>query len=197
MKPRPRTIVAGDKTFMATKAKEKNEAETAPEQAPDGPLLDLTADSVKKMLRLAKKRGYEGFVAAQDELSLTERKIEKTLIPSLKRNGISLVPYFPLGGGALTGKYRKGQALPEGSRHASADNRFLGPNWDKIEALHDFADKRGHTLLELAMSWLACQPIVASIIAGATRVEQLDLNAKSVNWKLTDEEMAEIDKITA
>ena len=146
---------------------------------------------------VAKKRGYEGFVAAQDELSLTERKIEKTLIPSLKRNGISLVPYFPLGGGALTGKYRKGQALPEGSRHASADNRFLGPNWDKIEALHDFADKRGHTLLELAMSWLACQPIVASIIAGATRVEQLDLNAKSVNWKLTDEEMAEIDKITA
>jgi len=145
----------------------------------------------------AKTLGVEGFVAAQDEYSLIFRQHEATLFPTLKSHGLSLVPYFPLGGGALTGKYRKGAPLPAGARHKSADNRFLEPHWDTIEALHAFAAKHGHTLLELAMSWLACQPLVASIIAGATRPEQVAANAKSVDWKLTTAELAEIDRITS
>jgi aryl-alcohol dehydrogenase-like predicted oxidoreductase len=107
------------------------------------------------------------------------------------------VPFFPLGGGALTGKYRKDASLPEGSRHTGGSSRFLDPHWDTIEALHAFADKRGRTLLELAMSWLAARPGVATIIAGATKPEQVEANAKSVGWKLTAGEMAEIDRITA
>ncbi len=119
------------------------------------------------------------------------------LAPALAKLGLVLVPYFPLGGGALTGKYRKGAPLPAGTRHKDATSRFLEPHWDTIEALHAFADKRGHTILELAMSWLACNPLVASVIAGATKPEQVAANAKAVEWKLTAAEMAENDKITA
>jgi aryl-alcohol dehydrogenase-like predicted oxidoreductase len=144
----------------------------------------------------AKSLGVPGFAASQDELSLTARKVETTLVPTLRKHRLSLVPYFPLGGGALTGKYRKGKPLPHGSRHgASGSTRFLEPHWDTIEALHAFAEKRGRTLLELAMSWLAAKPYVASIIAGATRPEQVVANAKAVEWKLSAAEMAEVEKI--
>lgn len=145
----------------------------------------------------AKKLGVEGFVATQDEYSLIERSIEKSLLPALKRLNLALVPYFPLGGGALTGKYRKGAPLPEGTRHTSGSDRFLKPHWDTIEALAKFAEGRGHTLLELAMSWLAARPLVASIIAGATKPEQVETNAASVGWKMTPAEVAEIDRLTA
>ena len=107
------------------------------------------------------------------------------------------MPYFPLGGGALTGKYRKGKPLPAGSRHKDGSSRFLEPHWDRIEALAEFAEERGHTLLELAMSWLARRPLVTSIIAGATTPEQVEANARSVEWDLTAAEVAEIDRIAA
>jgi aryl-alcohol dehydrogenase-like predicted oxidoreductase len=110
--------------------------------------------------------------------------------------GISLVPYFPLSGGALSGKYRKDKAFPSGTRLAE-ESRFVKPHWDTIERLSTFAEARGHTLLELAMSWLACKPLVASIIAGATRPEQVEANAAAVGWKLSAEEMAEVDRLTA
>jgi aryl-alcohol dehydrogenase-like predicted oxidoreductase len=145
----------------------------------------------------AKKLGIPGFIATQDEYSLIARQYETTLAPALAKLGLGLVPYFPLGGGALTGKYRKSAPLPEGTRHASGSSKFLDPHWDRIEALHQFAETRGHTLVELAMSWLAAKPLVASIIAGATRPEQVDANVVSVNWKLTPAEISEVDKITA
>jgi aryl-alcohol dehydrogenase-like predicted oxidoreductase len=145
----------------------------------------------------AKKLGVEGFVATQDEYSLIERSIEKSLLPALKRLNLALVPYFPLGGGALTGKYRKGAPLPEGTRHTGGSDRFLKPHWDTIEALAKFAEGRGHTLLELAMSWLAARPLVASIVAGAIKPEQVETNAASVGWKMTPAEVAEIDRLTA
>jgi aryl-alcohol dehydrogenase-like predicted oxidoreductase len=144
----------------------------------------------------AKQLGVEGFVATQEEYSLTERGIEKDMLEVIRRTGLGLVPYFPLGGGALTGKYRKGQPLPAGSRLSGGSDRFLAPYWDIIEKLHDFAETRGHTILELAMSWLASRPNVASIIAGATKPHQLEANAKSTGWKLTAAELAEIDRIT-
>jgi aryl-alcohol dehydrogenase-like predicted oxidoreductase len=159
---------------------------------------NFDASQLESAADAARAARVPGFVASQDELSLTARKIEKTLVPTLQKLGLSLVPYFPLGGGALTGKYRKHKPLPQGTRHGAAgSSRFLDPHWDTIEALHAFAEKRGHTLLELAMSWLAHKPTVASIIAGATRPEQVVANARAVEWKLSPADMAEIEKIAA
>jgi aryl-alcohol dehydrogenase-like predicted oxidoreductase len=148
----------------------------------------------------AKRLNVAGFVATQDEYSLLERSIEDALLPVLETHRLSLVPYFPLAGGALSGKYRKGQAMPEGARLTNAPSgadRFLGGGrHDKVEALVAFAESRGHTLLELALSWLAARPQVASIITGATKPEQIELNVKAAGWKLGAEDMAEIDRIT-
>ncbi len=142
----------------------------------------------------AKAVGVAGFVAAQDEYSLLHRDHEMALFPAMQTLGLSLVPYFPLSGGALSGKYRKDKTFPAGTR-LTAESRFVKPHWDTIEALAAFAEARDRTLLELAMSWLAAKPLVASIIAGATRPEQLEANAGSVGWKLSEEEMAEVDRL--
>ncbi len=144
----------------------------------------------------ARTAGVQGFVAAQDEYSLLHRSHETGLFPALGKLGLSLVPYFPLSGGALSGKYRRDKTFPAGTR-LTEDSRFIKPHWDMIETLTAFAEARGHTLLELAMSWLACKPLTASIIAGATRPEQVESNAASVGWKLSAEEMAEVEKLTA
>jgi aryl-alcohol dehydrogenase-like predicted oxidoreductase len=144
----------------------------------------------------AGKASHTGFVAMQEEYSLLARGIEKAILPTLARLKLGLIPYFPLAGGSLSGKYRKGETLPTGTRHAAGSQRFLDPHWDTIEKLRAFAEKRGHTLLDLAMSWLAHRPQVASIIAGATKPEQLEANAKSVTWKMTAADLAEVDKIT-
>lgn len=157
---------------------------------------NFTPAQLDDAVATAKKLGVEGFVATQEEYSLSERGIEKEMLPVIEKTKIGLVPYFPLGGGALTGKYRKGQPMPAGSRHSGGSDRFLAPYWDMIEKLHDFAEKRGHTILELAMSWLAGRPNVDSIIAGATKPHQLEANAKSTGWKLSEAERAEIDRIT-
>jgi len=147
----------------------------------------------------AKKNKTAMYVAAQEEYRLTERGIEKSVVPALKKDGLGLVPFFPLGGGALTGKYRRDAEMPAGSRltevEKKGENRFLDPHWDTIEKLTEFAEKRGHTILELAFSWLAQRPLVSSIIAGATKPEQLEANAKAVAWKLSPADMAEVDKI--
>jgi aryl-alcohol dehydrogenase-like predicted oxidoreductase len=161
---------------------------------------NFTAAQVTDAVAAAKRLHVAGFVVAQDEYSLIERGIEKSLLPTLDANGFGLVPFFPLGGGALTGKYRHGSPLPSGARHSKAgagNNRFLDPHWQTIEKLHAFAEQRGRTLLELAMSWLAHRPRVVSIIAGATKPEQIDANVKATNWNLSAAEMAEVDKITA
>jgi aryl-alcohol dehydrogenase-like predicted oxidoreductase len=157
---------------------------------------NFSAAQLEEAVATAKQLGVEGFVATQDEYSLVERGIEKGFLAAVKKTGLGLVPYFPLGGGALTGKYRKGQPLPAGARHSGGSERFLASNWDAIEKLHDFAEAHGHSILELAMSWLASRPNVASIIAGATKPHQLEANAKSAGWKLSAADLAEIDRIT-
>ncbi len=144
----------------------------------------------------AKAVGVPGFVGCQDEYSLLHRRHETGLFATMEKLGAGLVPFFPLSGGALSGKYRKSRALPSGTR-LDAESRFLKPHWDMIENLAVFAESRGHTLLELAMSWLAQRPLVASIIAGAMTPEQVEANAKSVAWTLTPAEMAEVDRLTA
>lgn len=160
---------------------------------------NFAAAEIAGAVASAKRNGFTGFVAAQEEYRLTERRIEREVLPTLDRNDLGLVPFFPLGGGALTGKYRRAEPMPEGARLTEVEvrgqNRFLDPHWDTIEALRAFAGKRKHTILELAFSWLAQRPRVATIIAGATGPEQIEANARAVSWKLTASEMAEVDRI--
>ena len=150
---------------------------------------------------ISRSGGLERFQSCQDEYSLLVRDAEKELAPAMQACGMSLLPYFPLASGLLTGKYRQDEAAPAGTRYASGGNYmtryWTDQNWRKVETLRAFATQRGHTLLELAFSWLACKPFVASVIAGATKPEQIEANIKAASWKLTDAEMTEIDSITA
>ncbi|MBS7697711.1 MULTISPECIES: aldo/keto reductase [unclassified Chelatococcus] len=147
----------------------------------------------------ARQLGINGFASVQDEYSLVERGIERELVPAASRYGFGLLPFFPLASGLLTGKYKRGEAPPPGTRFAEqryADRYFNDRNWNVVEALRGFAEARGHSLLELAFSWLAARPLVASVIAGATKPEQVEANIKAAGWRLTAEDMAEIDRIT-
>jgi aryl-alcohol dehydrogenase-like predicted oxidoreductase len=141
------------------------------------------------------------FVCAQDEYSLLVREAERELAPALESHGMGLIPYFPLASGLLTGKYTQGAAVPEGTRMALikrlADRYMTERNWRIVEQLETFCARNGHTLLELAFSWLARRPPVVSIIAGATKPEQVEQNVKAVEWNLTPEELAEVDRLTA
>lgn len=138
-------------------------------------------------------------VSTQAELSLLARENEKILLPAIEAAKMSLLPYFPLASGLLTGKYRKGEAAPADSRMAMSffQKGMTEQRLETVEKLIAFAEARGHTILELAMSWLAVKPIVGSIIAGATKPEQVNANVAAVGWKLTDAELVEIDQIAA
>ena len=142
--------------------------------------------------------GAAHFVSVQNEYSLLHREPEPGVLPACQRLGLAFLPYFPLASGLLTGKYEPGKAAPESSRLSlSWTARFTTETNVRIaEALKAFASARRHTLLELAMSWLASRPQVASVIAGATSPEQVHANAAAVNWSLTREELAEIDRLT-
>jgi aryl-alcohol dehydrogenase-like predicted oxidoreductase len=162
---------------------------------------NLPAWQVVEALWTAKHLGFNAFVSCQDEYSLVVRGPEKELIPAMQRCGLGLLPFFPLASGLLTGKYRRNAQLPDGARLTKlqrlADRFLTDANWAKAERLGDFCDKRGRSLLELAFSWLAARPAVASIIAGATRPEQIEANVRAVGWKLTAEEVAEVDRLAA
>jgi len=149
----------------------------------------------------ARDRGLTAFASCQDEYSLVVRDAERELLPAMSAYGLSLLPYFPLASGMLTGKYRRDAAKPQGARltytQNLADRYFTDTNWAIVEKLEAFAASRGRTLLDVAFGWLAAKPAVASVIAGATKPEQLDQNVKAAAWKPTADEMAEIDKISA
>ena len=139
------------------------------------------------------------FISAQNEYNLLQRSIETELAPACLKYGLGVLPYFPLASGFLTGKYRPNEAPPEGTRLGNANSpfgRILNEgNFDKLMKLEKFAEDRGHSMIELAFSWLASKPFVGSVIAGATKPEQVTANAKSAEWKLTDEEFDEVDEI--
>jgi aryl-alcohol dehydrogenase-like predicted oxidoreductase len=149
----------------------------------------------------ARVAGLHGFVSCQDEYSLVHRQPEAELLPAARHLGFGLLPYFPLASGLLTGKYRRNANLPAGTRLANtqrlADRYLTERNWTIAEKLGDFVDQRGRTMLELAFSWLLAQSPVASVIAGATRPEQLEQNVNAGSWALTAEELAEIDRIAS
>jgi aryl-alcohol dehydrogenase-like predicted oxidoreductase len=145
----------------------------------------------------AVRSGAARFVSVQNEYSLLKRDPEAEVLPDCVRLGIAFIPYFPLVNGLLTGKYRVGQVAPEGSRaHVGFGPKvFTEQNLALAERLTEFAEARGHSLLELAVSWLACQPAVASVIAGAKSGAQVKANAAAASWKLDSGEMAEVDQI--
>ena len=139
------------------------------------------------------------FVTVQNEYSLLAREPRDEVLPACERLGISFMPYFPLASGMLTGKYRKGEPLPPGSRMAGPggwDEFLTDERFELGERLAAFAERHGHTLLELALSWLASQAPVATVIAGATSQEQVRDNAAAVGaWRMSDEELAELDEV--
>ncbi len=140
------------------------------------------------------------FISCQDEYSLLVREPDRELIPAMQAYGLGLLPYFPLASGMLTGKYKRNTGLPAGTRFALMEalaNRYMNEaNWTIVEALEKFATSRGHSMLELAFSWLAARSPVASVIAGATTPEQVAQNVKAAEWKLSSEDLAEVDRIT-
>jgi aryl-alcohol dehydrogenase-like predicted oxidoreductase len=149
----------------------------------------------------ARTVGYSRFISAQNRYNLLDRTAEVELIPACRRFGIGLLPYSPLADGLLTGKYRRGAEPPVGSRLADPAwrprQRIYDAPWDKIETLEAFAKKCGHSLLELAIGGLASQPIVASVITGATSAEQVRTNAAAGDWKITAEDNAELNRMLA
>lgn len=142
--------------------------------------------------------GGARFVSVQNEYSLLQRAPETDVLAECEKLGVAFLPYFPLASGLLTGKYRKGKPLPEGTR-IQAQGRFsellTDKNLDTVEALIAFAKSRGHTVLELAFSWLIRQPAVASVIAGATSTGQIRSNAAAAEWRLSAEDMGEVEAI--
>ncbi len=145
--------------------------------------------------------GGARFVSVQNEYSLLHREPEARVLTECAREGVAFLPYFPLASGLLTGKYRKGQPLPEGTRIQAGGERFSDllseQNLSRVEALIQFAEMHGHSLLELAFSWLLAKPVVASVIAGATSPAQIKGNAAASDWKLTEADLSEIDKLLA
>jgi aryl-alcohol dehydrogenase-like predicted oxidoreductase len=144
--------------------------------------------------------GAMHFVSVQNEYSLLKRDPESEVLPECEKLGIAFLPYFPLASGLLTGKYRQGQPLPEGARIKSEghfSNLLTDRNLDIVEKLIVFAGSRGHTILELAFSWLLTRKSVASVIAGATKPEQIARNAAAADWHLTDDDLTKIDLILA
>jgi aryl-alcohol dehydrogenase-like predicted oxidoreductase len=144
---------------------------------------------------LADLRGWTPFVSVQPHYHMFERGIERELIPYCNSHRVGILPYFPLAGGFLTGKYKQGEKAPAGSRGESSPyvQRFMtDANYAKVEKLKAWAETRGHTMGELAHAWLLTQPQVSSVISGATSLAQIHANIKAANWQLTPEEAKEV-----
>lgn len=150
----------------------------------------------------ASSRGLNPFVTAQNHYSLLERAVQHEVLPACERFGLGQLPYFPLASGMLTGKYRRGEPAPEGTRLARvgrlAERAMTGSNFDLVERLAGYAAEQGRDLLSLAFSWLLSQPVVASVIAGATSAEQVRANVGAAEgWRLDDSEMAAVIALLA
>ncbi len=166
----------------------------------DGKVLHIACSNYSGQLlaeaaEVSDTRHLASFRADQVEWSLMNRDVESTVVPEATRLGVAVVPYFPLASGLLTGKYRRGEDFPAGSRFA-ASSYFAGAandaNFDYLDKLSTFAQSHGHSIIELAFAWLAAQSSVPSIIAGATTPEQVRANVGAVAWQMTAEELAEL-----
>jgi len=185
--------------YVDPEAPAEEALETLDELVTQGKVLhvassNVTAASLTTSAEVAAARSFPRFCGTQIEWNLLSRDVEAEIVPAARANKVGVVPYFPLASGMLTGKYRRGADYPEGSRFDTmgffADKVVSDANFDRVEALTAFAEERGHTVLELAIAWLAAQEGVASVIAGATRPEQVRANAAAADWTLTDEDLA-------
>ncbi len=149
---------------------------------------------------IARTRHLAPYISAQNQYNLLDRRVERELVPACREFGVGILPYFPLASGFLTGKYRKGAEPPRDSRlgfmRSMASQLLNDANFETLGKLEEFARTRGHSMVELAVGWLAAQAEVASVIAGATRPEQVIDNVKGGSWKLSAPELDEIDKLT-
>ncbi len=151
----------------------------------------------------ARMAGKATFVAVENEWSLVDRAVEKEVVPAAMKHGAGVLPYFPLAGGFLTGKYRRGEAMPEGGRLTEgmlaglAHKYITDRNWGILDAAERFASENGHTVLDLAMSWLLAHSAVSCVMSGATRPEQLEANVKAAAWQLTDDQVKAVNTFTA
>ena len=149
---------------------------------------NFSAAQVEEAEEASKARGLERFVTAQNRYSLLDRAVERELVPLSERLGIGVIPYYPLESGLLTGKYRRGEPAPEGTR-LSGRLDVSDEQWARIESLEAFGRERGRSLLEVAIAGLASEPVVASVIAGATKPEQVRANAAAGDWELTRDDL--------
>ena len=160
---------------------------------------NFSAGQIREARKASDARpGSARFVSVQNEYSLLHREPEEEVLAECERQGMAFLPFFPLMSGLLTGKYRKGRPIPQGTRVAKYERYsklLTEENLDRVEALIDFAASRRRSLLELAFSWLLAHGVVASVIAGATSDEQVRNNAAAADWKLTPEDMDEIDSL--
>jgi len=148
---------------------------------------------------LAELKGWTKFVVIQSEYNLLNRNVEREVLPYCRAHNVGFVPYFPLAGGFLTGKYKRGQPAPPGSRGEGSlyVQGFMGnaANYDRIEKLEAWATAQGRGLNELAQAWLLAQPQVCSVISGATKLEQVQANVKAAEWALTEEDVKAVNEI--
>jgi aryl-alcohol dehydrogenase-like predicted oxidoreductase len=158
---------------------------------------NFSAAELEQADRVARENGLARFVSLQNHYNLLERGIEAEVAPVCERLGVSILPFFPLEKGLLTGKYRRGEAAPAGTRLAEAGRGGAGSaeQFDVIEGLDAFAAARGIELVDVAIAGLAAQPAVASVIAGATSPEQVEANVAAMRWQPNAEELAELDRI--
>ena len=148
----------------------------------------------------SKVNNLESFVSVQPQYNLFARQIERELVPCCQAYHVGVIPYFPLAGGFLTGKYRRGEEPPADSRLSrpipGLQRFFTDENWDRLAKLETFATDRGHTVGELAIAWLLSKPWVSSVIAGSRKIEQVSANVAAGEWKLTADEVTEIDALS-
>ena len=160
-----------------------------------GALSNHAAWRVAEAIGIAERYAWAPVAASQMEYSLVERAVEKEMIPACEHLGVSLVPYFPLAGGFLTGKYQRDVPPPPDTRFGRAQQRsryLTDENFEKLERWKAFASEHGHPVSELAIAWLLAHPVVCSVIAGATRPDQLSANAKATEWSLSMDEVSSL-----
>jgi len=156
---------------------------------------NLEARQIEEIDRMTRERGITRPVSAQNQYSLLRREAEEELLPTCERLGIGLLPYFPLASGLLTGKYRREGPRPEGARLSKRDEVFTDETFDRIEALERFGPERGVTLLQVAIGGLLAQPALASVIAGATKPDQVRANVAAGEWEPTPEDIAALNAL--
>ncbi|MCB8971100.1 MAG: aldo/keto reductase [Thermoleophilales bacterium] len=156
---------------------------------------NFSAAQLEEAESVARERGIARFVTLQNEYSLLEREIEAEVQPTCERLGVGILPFFPLASGLLSGKYRRGAGAPEGTRLHGRDSVATDAQFNVIEALTEFAHARGIELLDVAIAGLAAQPAIASVIAGATKPEQVEANVAALRWEPTAADLAELDRI--